>query len=266
MSILSRIILGPGMPLNAGEVFAGYGSVSIGSASRRANSGARRVGIVGMAVLAAIALGAHPDADAGPAPGCPQGRAPGPGPRCGQRAFPADIRANQDDQFLTLLGQEGIPPISGVPALIDTAHQICGLLAGGTSPNAVVQALVDNANAVTPGADPGRLARSETLFLKAAVGAYCPGSPVGWNGRHRVLLASFPKEVQEPAPAPLPRVPDANKLISPRVMAPAPPPKKAPPVVGPPPGGGGGGGGNGGGTGGATTKPPLEPGIITLAP
>ena len=182
------------------------------------------------------------------------------------RGGAAAANANQDDQFLALLSQEGIPPISGVPALIDTAHQICGLLAGGRSPDAVVQELVDYANAVTPGADPGRLARSETLFLKAAVGAYCSGSPVGWNRRHGVVPASFPKEVPEPAPAPLPQVPDANRLIAPQVVAPLPPPKKAPPVVGPPPGGGGGGGGNGGGTGGATTKPPLEPGIITLAP
>jgi Protein of unknown function (DUF732) len=182
------------------------------------------------------------------------------------RSSAAAADPNQDNQFLALLSQEGIPPISGVPALIDTAHQICGLLAGGTSPHAVVRALVDNANAVTPGADPGRLARSETLFLKAAVGAYCPGSPVACNGRHRVVLASSPEEVSEPAPAPLPQVPDANKLIPPQVVALPPPPKKAPRVVGPPPGGGGGGGGNGGGTGGATTKPPPQPGIITLAP
>jgi Protein of unknown function (DUF732) len=182
------------------------------------------------------------------------------------RGGAAAADSNQDSQFLALLSQEGIPPVSGVPALIDTAHQICGALAGGMSPGALVQALVDNANAVTPGADPGRLARSETLFLKAAVGAYCPGSPVGWNGRHRVVLASFPEEVPDPAPAPLPQGPDANKLMPPQVVAFPPPPKKAPPVVGPPPGGGGGGGGNGGGTGGVTTKPPLEPGIITLAP
>lgn len=107
MSTLSRVVLdavdpagqvgavdrGPGMPLNAGEVFAGYSGVSIGSASRRATGSARRVGMVGMAVLAAMALGAGPDANAGPAPGCPQGPAPGPGPGCGRRAFLADIGA-----------------------------------------------------------------------------------------------------------------------------------------------------------------------------
>jgi hypothetical protein len=61
-------------------------------ASRRANGGARRVGIVGLAVLAAIALGADPDANAAPVPGCPQGPAPGPGPGCGG-VFLADISA-----------------------------------------------------------------------------------------------------------------------------------------------------------------------------
>lgn len=177
----------------------------------------------------------------------------------------AAAKASQDDQFLALLDQEGIAPVSGVPALIATAHQICGLLGGGMSPDAVVRALVNNADAVTPGADPGRLTRSETLFLKAAVRAYCPGSPVGSNGQHRFVLASFSDGVQEPAPGPLPRVPNADTLISPHVMAPAHTPKNAPRVVGPPPGGRGDGG-NGDGTGGATLKPPLEPGIITLAP
>ncbi|MCV7031639.1 DUF732 domain-containing protein [Mycobacterium sherrisii] len=175
----------------------------------------------------------------------------------------AAANSSQDDHFVELLNQEGIGPISGVPALIDTAHQICALLGGGMPPDAVVQALVDNANVVTPGRDPGRVARSETLFFKAAVGAYCPGNPVAWTGRRRVVLASYPNEIQEPAPVPLPQVPNANKMTSPHVMAPAPPPKKAPPVVGPP---AAGGGGNGGGTAGTTTQPPLEPGLITLAP
>ncbi|WP_186296388.1 DUF732 domain-containing protein [Mycobacterium tilburgii] len=179
---------------------------------------------------------------------------------------PAAANSTQDDQFVALLNQEGIAPISGVPALIETAHKICALLGGGMSPDAVVQALVDNANNVTPGRDPGRVRRSETLFLKAAVGAYCPGRPVAWTSRRRVVLASYSDGIQQPAPVPLPQVPDANTMISPRVMAPAAPPKKGPPVVGPPAIGGGGAGGNGGGAGGMTTKPPLEPGLITLAP
>ena len=30
---------------------------------------------------------------------------------------------NQDDQFLALLSQEGIPAVSGVPALVKTGHE-----------------------------------------------------------------------------------------------------------------------------------------------
>ena len=54
-------------------------------ASRRANGGARRVGIVGLAVLAAIALGADPVANAAPVPG------PSPSTQSARRAFLTDI-------------------------------------------------------------------------------------------------------------------------------------------------------------------------------
>jgi hypothetical protein len=187
-------------------------------------------------------------------------------------AAPAD--SNQDEQFLTLLNQEGIPALSGVPSLIATAHKVCRNLDAGMSADALVDALVDYANTVTPGADPGRLRRTETRFVIAAVGAYCPNdqgkmaftNPAGWNEpRHRVVLTS-PIEGATPAnPIPPPPGPEAQMLIPRQAVAPTPP-KKAPPVVGPPPGGGGGGGGNGGGTGGVAPTPPMEPGIITLAP
>ncbi len=91
------------------------------AASRRANGGARRVGIVGMAVLAAMPLGADPDANADPAPGCPQGPAPGPGPGCGQRAFLADIRA------------AGFGDSNGDLVALDQGLDICGLMDAGIS-------------------------------------------------------------------------------------------------------------------------------------
>jgi hypothetical protein len=72
-----------------------------------------------MAVLAAVALGADPDANAGPAPGCPQGRAPGPGPGCGQRAFLADIRA------------AGVGDAYGNLEALDQGLNICGLMDAG---------------------------------------------------------------------------------------------------------------------------------------
>jgi hypothetical protein len=191
------------------------------------------------------------------------------------RGGAASADPNQDDQFLALLRQEGVPALSGVPSLIATAHKVCRNLDAGMSADAVVDAMVDYANTVTPSADPGRVRRSETRFVIAAVGAYCPNdqgkmaftNPAGWNEpRHQVVLASLIEGATPANPTmPLPQVPDAQRLIPPHAPAPTPL-KKAPPVVGPPPGAGGGGGGNGGGTGGAATTPPMEPGIITLAP
>lgn len=43
----------------------------------------------------------------------------------------ASADPNQDDQFLALLNQQGVPAISGVPDLIKTAHEVCGELNSG---------------------------------------------------------------------------------------------------------------------------------------
>lgn len=186
------------------------------------------------------------------------------------RGGAATADPNQDDQFLALLSQEGVPAISGVPDLIRTAHKVCDELDGGVPADTVVNQLVNNANIITPGADPGRLRRTETRFVIASAEAYCPNHRVSFTTRngskHQVRLTSFIEgaNVSNPVP-PAPRSPNAQTLKPPQAVAPAPP-KKAPPVVGPPPGGGGGGGGNGGGTGGVAPTPPMEPGIITLAP
>ena len=191
------------------------------------------------------------------------------------RSGPASADPNQDDRFLALLSQNDVPALSGVPSLIATAHQICRNLDAGMSADALVDALVDNANNVTPGADRARLARTEARFLVAAVEAYCPNNqgraavtiPAGWNeSRHRVVLASLIKETNPADPLPPAPGPEAQNLMPPQAVGPPPPRKAAPPVVGPPPGGGGGGGGSGGGIGGVGPIPPMEPGIIGLAP
>jgi hypothetical protein len=117
MSILPRLILRPGVRLNVGAEFAGYSSASIGSASRWANGGARRVGIVGMAVLAAMALGADPVANANPTPGCE--RVAGPG--CGRRAFLADIHA------------AGFGDANGDLVALEQGEDMCGLMDEGLS-------------------------------------------------------------------------------------------------------------------------------------
>lgn len=89
----------------------------------------------------------------------------------------AAANSNQDDQFLALLDSEGIPALEGVPSLIDTAHKVCRAIDAGFSADAVVNAMVQNAYSQDPSErdyTPGRLARTEAKFVKAAVGAYCP--------------------------------------------------------------------------------------------
>ena len=84
---------------------------------------------------------------------------------------------NQDDQFLALLDKEGIPALSGVPSLIDTAHKVCRNLDAGMPVDAMVDTLVNYAYSVDPSESlyaPGRLARTEARFIIAAVEAYCP--------------------------------------------------------------------------------------------
>jgi len=186
------------------------------------------------------------------------------------RGGAASADPNQDDQFLALLSQQGIRAVSGIPDLVKTAHEVCGELNSGVPTGTVVHQWEDFANTVTPGADPGRLHRTAIRFVRASVGAYCPNHQVGFTNRngstHRVKLTSFIEGANATNPVPpLPQVPDAQTLKPPQAAALAPP-KKAPPVVGPPPGSGGGGGGNGGGTGGVAPAPPMEPGIVTLAP
>jgi hypothetical protein len=188
------------------------------------------------------------------------------------RGGAASADPNQDDQFLALLNHEGVPAISGVQDLIKTAHKVCGELDGGVPADTVVDELVKNANNITPGADPDRLRRTETRFVKASAGAYCPNHQVGFTNRngstHRVKLTSFVTgaDATNPVP-PAPQVPDAQMQKPPQAVAPAPPKKAPPVVVGPPPGRGGGGSGNGGGgNGGVAPTAPTGPGIITLAP
>ena len=124
------------------------------TASRWASSGARRVGVVGITVLAAMALGPDPAASAAPAPGCPQGRAPGPGPGCGRRAFLTDITA------------AGLGDNSGNQVALDEGLDMCGLMDAGLSrQNMVSQFAADN-----PGLGPDGAAQ----VVRIAVRDLCP--------------------------------------------------------------------------------------------
>jgi len=139
MSILSRVVL------------------DSATASRRVHRGARRVGIVGLAVLAAIALGIDPVANAAPTPGCPQGRAPGPGPGCGRRAFLADISA------------AGFGDSSGNQVALDQGLDICGLMDAGLSR----QNMVNQFLAANPALGPDGAAQ----VVRIAIRDLCP-----WDG------------------------------------------------------------------------------------
>jgi hypothetical protein len=93
----------------------------------------RRIGIVGAAVLAVVALAAVPDANADPPPGCFQGSGPQPVPDCGMRAFEADI------------APAGYRNAQGNTVAVDQGLDMCGLMDRGLSrPEMESQFLRDN--------------------------------------------------------------------------------------------------------------------------
>jgi hypothetical protein len=175
---------------------------------------------------------------------------------------------NQDDRFLALLDQQGIPALRGVPSLIETGHDVCRTLDAGMPAAGLVDAMVNNAFGIDPSErdfDPGRLARTEARFIIAAVGAYCPydrgkiaslrTNPAGWDkSAHRVTrtavnsrndlrmtpLVEPTGEIDDPNPPQLPAPPpQAAQIQTPRLPIAAPSaPKRPPPApqqVKPPP-------------------------------
>ncbi|OBI86028.1 hypothetical protein A9X00_26325 [Mycobacterium sp. 1245805.9] len=181
---------------------------------------------------------------------------------------------SQDDRFLALLDQQGIPALRGVPSLIETGHDVCRTLDAGMPAAGLVDAMVNNAVGIDPSErdfDLGRLARTEARFITAAVGAYCPydrdkiaslrTNPSGWAGsahsvtRPAVDVRSDPREppltvpvgeIDDPNPPQLPAPPPtAAQIQTPRLpiaapsapTAPPPPPQqvKPPPQQPPPP-------------------------------
>jgi Protein of unknown function (DUF732) len=107
-----------------------------------------------MAILAAVSVVAAPDANAAPAPGCPQGRAPGPGPGCGQRAFLADIRT------------AGLGNNIGDVEALDQGLDICGVMDAGVSR----QNMVSQFLALNPTLGPDEA----TQVVRIAVRDLCP--------------------------------------------------------------------------------------------
>ncbi|OBA77190.1 hypothetical protein A5641_18250 [Mycobacterium sp. 1554424.7] len=168
---------------------------------------------------------------------------------------------SQDDRFLALLDQQGIPALRGVPSLIETGHDVCRTLDAGMPAAGLVDAMVNNAFGIDPSErnfDPGRLARTEARFIIAAVGAYCPynrgkiaslrTNPSGWEGSARRVtrpavdlrsdlrrspVAIPTGEIDDPNPPQLPAPPPtAAQIQTPRLPIAAPSAPKRPP---PPP-------------------------------
>lgn len=171
----------------------------------------------------------------------------------------------QDDRFLALLDQEGIPALQGVPNLIDTAHDVCRTLDAGMPAAGLVDAMVNNAFGIDPAEReyaPGRLARTEARFITAAVGAYCPhnqgkiasirANRTGWNGSARRIVVVPSGEITDPNPPQIPTPPPAAQIQAPRQPVVPPPPKQAPsPAQKPPP---------------PTQKPPPPPQQVAAPP
>jgi hypothetical protein len=86
--------------------------------------------------------------------------------------------SQQQDQFLTLLEQEQIPPTDAgeVAGVVARAHHICGEVNNGTPVDAVVNEEMDRGYSENPRlhlmAD--RVRRTVVRFVTASVTVYCP--------------------------------------------------------------------------------------------
>lgn len=88
----------------------------------------------------------------------------------------ADAEPSNDDKFLDLLDQQGIPAVEGTSALFARAHGICRELDGGTPYDTIVDEQMNNTYEDNPALHmvPGRVNRTATKFIFASVNAYCP--------------------------------------------------------------------------------------------
>ncbi|MEB3983303.1 DUF732 domain-containing protein [Mycobacterium sp. 663a-19] len=111
----------------------------------------------GLAVLAAMTLGPDPQANAAPAPVCPQGQAPGAGPGCGRHAFLQDIAA------------AGLGNSYGGSAALDQGLAMCGLMDAGLPP----QSMASQFAAANPDLGPDGAAQ----VVRITIRDLCP-----WHG------------------------------------------------------------------------------------
>ena len=85
---------------------------------------------------------------------------------------------SQQDQFLALLEQEQIPPVSDgeVAGVVARAHQICAALNGGTPVDSLVDDEINRAYGDNPALHlySDRVRRTAIRFITASVDVYCP--------------------------------------------------------------------------------------------
>jgi hypothetical protein len=208
-------------------------------------------------------------------------------------ALAPQASAGQDDDFLALLAQAGVPAQDNIPSVIDYGHQVCAALEGGEPASEVVDTMANYSYNEDPSHDLGQYQRTMVRFVRVAVTAFCPGaggnlaSASRSSDVHRVVLAGMtipnpplippqPDPVMKlPAPAVATPIPAPKQAPPPQKVPPPPPKVVEPPAVGPQPGAGTGGsdgsaGGHSGSDNGDGVPGPPAPrhpeGHIALAP
>jgi uncharacterized membrane protein YgcG len=196
---------------------------------------------------------------------------------------PQASASGQDDNFLALLAQAGIPAHDGIPGVISTGHKVCDALGSGESASAIADTLANYAYAESPSSPLDQYQRSMVRFVRVSAQAFCPGnaSSAAAHGGYRIVLTGL--AMPHPAPE-VPQVPDMGQMTPPVVVAkpkqnPPPPEQKPPPppevVPAPSQGtqggqgkGGAGSGIDGGGSSSGGAQPAPEPpeGHISLLP
>ena len=89
---------------------------------------------------------------------------------------PQSSAEGQDDNFLALLAQAGVPAHDNIPSVIDYGHRVCQALNGGASASAVVDTLANYSYGEDPSHDLGQYHRTMVRFVRVAVTAFCPGN------------------------------------------------------------------------------------------
>lgn len=189
------------------------------------------------------------------------------------RGGAATAETSQDDQFLAVLNQRGIPALENAPSLFPVAHEVCGELDGGVPVDQVVESMVAFAYDNNPGMrvyPHDRLTRTFSRFVAAAVQVYCPVhqnmvaslsafvAPRSIDGG--VFVTSHTRSARaqsdtrsavrapqvetipagvtfdpKPPQLPVPPPPPAHLITPPRAPAPSQAPRHAPPVPQRPP-------------------------------